>query len=339
MRTPILAVMLMLTLLLLASCADSRARPRGAPYAPPSIDYQRPVTQPASPQVSPPENGPVSPAVKTSAQPTPRALPKEALFNPKSWVFQLQQTKIDELLAYHPDVLVADIDDSAFTREDIGRFHSVGTKVVSYLSIGEAAEWRAYWKPEWITDPKTRPAWLELVNPEWKSYKVKYWDPEWKKLVFADLDRIVDRGYDGVYLDIVDAYVYFAEKGEKGTDRSMVDFVKEISSRAKKKNPSFMIIPQNVPELTAFPDYMEKIDGLGKESTFWNIDEPFAVENAEYIGYLDKAVANGKFVLAIDYPLEVAHKCDFIKNAKLHGYVPYVGPRLLDKLETQPNCG
>ena len=51
----------------------------------------------------------------------------------------------------------------------------------------------AYWKPEWTTDQSSRPSWLELVNPEWKSYKVKCTRiPDGKKLVFADLDRIVD---------------------------------------------------------------------------------------------------------------------------------------------------
>lgn len=83
--------------------------------------------------------------------------------------------------------------------------------VICYMSIGEAEDYRYYWKSEWNTDP---PQWLAEENPDWPgNYKVRYWDPDWQAIIFgspdAYLDRIIAAGFDGVYLDIVNAFEYF----------------------------------------------------------------------------------------------------------------------------------
>ena len=59
--------------------------------------------------------------------------------------------------------------------------------------------------------------WIEADNPEWGgNYKVHYWDGEWQSLIYGNenayLDRIVDAGFDGVYLDIIDAFEYFEDQ-------------------------------------------------------------------------------------------------------------------------------
>jgi cysteinyl-tRNA synthetase len=95
--------------------------------------------------------------------------------------------------------------------------------VLAYLSVGEAESYRYYWRPEWdrlgdgVPD-RSAPSWLEGVNPRWPgNYKVRYWDPRWQAVLYgspgAYLDEIVARGFDGVYLDLVDAYLYFEERG------------------------------------------------------------------------------------------------------------------------------
>ena len=104
--------------------------------------------------------------------------------------------------------------------------HSLKTKangaarlVISYLSIGEAETYRYYWDRSWDANGDGRPdagapGWLEAVNPNWNgNYKVRYWDAEWQAILFGDreayLDQIISLGFDGVYLDIVDAFEYF----------------------------------------------------------------------------------------------------------------------------------
>jgi hypothetical protein len=53
--------------------------------------------------------------------------------------------------------------------------------------------------------------WLEPENPDWPgNYPVQYWRPERQALLFgspnAYLDRALDAGFDGVYLDRVDKF-------------------------------------------------------------------------------------------------------------------------------------
>ncbi|HEC89701.1 MAG TPA: hypothetical protein ENI44_03860, partial [Thermoplasmatales archaeon] len=54
-------------------------------------------------------------------------------------------------------------------------------------------------------------------NPNWPGcYKVKYWYPEWQSIIYGNNDsylkKILDAGFDGVYLDVIDAFEYFENK-------------------------------------------------------------------------------------------------------------------------------
>ncbi|MFH1826745.1 MAG: endo alpha-1,4 polygalactosaminidase [bacterium] len=89
-----------------------------------------------------------------------------------------------------------------------------GTRlVIAYMSIGEAEEYRYYWQSGWST---SAPDWLEAENPDWPgNYKVRYWDSDWQDLIYGNsssyLKKIIDAGFDGVYLDIIDAFEYFED--------------------------------------------------------------------------------------------------------------------------------
>lgn len=83
--------------------------------------------------------------------------------------------------------------------------------VISYMSIGEAEDYRYYWKTDWNSN---KPAWMDEENPDWEgNYKVKYWEADWQAVIYgsssAYLDKILDAGFDGVYLDIIDAFEYY----------------------------------------------------------------------------------------------------------------------------------
>ncbi|MEJ5362058.1 MAG: endo alpha-1,4 polygalactosaminidase [Spirochaetota bacterium] len=121
------------------------------------------------------------------------------------------------------DVLIIDAFfwDELLTRDDIAALQKKpdGARrlVIAYMSVGEAEDYRYYWKEEWR---KNKPAFLEKENPDWKgNYKVRYWDAQWheilygagdtKKFINSYLGKIVCAGFDGVYLDVLDAAMYF----------------------------------------------------------------------------------------------------------------------------------
>lgn len=117
------------------------------------------------------------------------------------------------------DVLITDLffyDDNAFSAEEVERMRQKknGGKrmVVCYMSIGEAEDYRFYWQNDWKKNP---PEFLDKENPDWDgNFKVKYWISSWQDIILNQyLTKIFEARYDGVYLDIIDAFEYY-EDGE-----------------------------------------------------------------------------------------------------------------------------
>jgi len=115
------------------------------------------------------------------------------------------------------DLVILDLfhDGEQFTQADLDQIRNKACGgerlLICYMSIGEAEDYRYYWNPDWSSSP---PSWLGQENPEWPgNYKVEYWDQQWKDIIFGNedsyLQRILDAGFDGVYLDLIDAYEYF----------------------------------------------------------------------------------------------------------------------------------
>lgn len=131
-----------------------------------------------------------------------------------------RQQFIQAIAATDYDMLVTDLfyGDSAFTPAEVEtlRTKANGGKrlVIAYMSIGEAEEYRYYWDPSWSSTP---PDWLDDENPDWPgNFKVRYWETGWQKIIFGNSDaylqKILNAGFDGVWLDIIDAFEYFEEK-------------------------------------------------------------------------------------------------------------------------------
>ncbi len=88
--------------------------------------------------------------------------------------------------------------------------------ICAYMSVGEAEDYRDYWQESWNQD---LPPWVCEVNEKWAgNYKVMYWTKSWRDILFGSrdsyLDKILNAGFDGVYLDVVDAYEYFEDLQE-----------------------------------------------------------------------------------------------------------------------------
>jgi cysteinyl-tRNA synthetase len=138
------------------------------------------------------------------------------LINPEN--FSSKTDFINAVTSTNYDLLIMDLffdETTEFTAADITRLKNKtnGGKrlVISYMSIGEAENYRYYWQSGW--DPGS-PSWLDDENRAWKgNYKVRYWEPEWQKIIFGDdnsyTKKILNAGFDGVYLDIIEAFEYY----------------------------------------------------------------------------------------------------------------------------------
>jgi len=218
-----------------------------------------------------------------------------------------------------------------------------GRKVIAYLSIGEAENYRAYWQGAWKTNP---PAFLLGENPEWKgNFRVKYWQAGWQKIILADVDKIMAAGFDGVYLDIVDGFETFEQDGKNFVDdrvnpetkqsyrRDMVDWVKAVAARARKTNPAALVIPQNGTQLLAHADFLGAIDAVGVEDLFTNGDKIQKAADTKYIlECLAPMIAAHKPVLDIEYPKLKERQVLVREQAAHHGFVWIVTDRELKTL-------
>ena len=138
------------------------------------------------------------------------------LINAENYATKIQF--INAVIATNYDALIMDLyfnDGTAFTASEINQLKNKanGGKriVISYMSIGEAENYRSYWNSSWNT---TKPNWIDAENPDWPgNFKVKYWNTEWQNIIYGNdnsyLKKILNAGFDGVYLDIIDAFEYY----------------------------------------------------------------------------------------------------------------------------------
>jgi len=272
--------------------------------------------------------------------------------------FELNETDIDDFAYWIQDIDKAEIEDSKydliiidysadgseleeFNKDDVKDMKSSGNKekiLLSYISIGEAESYRFYWNESWdinedgIPEP-TAPIFLDKENPDWEgNYKVKYWDSEWQKIIYSYLDRIILADFDGIYMDIIDAYEYYEEQSidEHHYDWLMIDFVVNISLYVKAKlGNDFLVFVQNGYELLENSTYLNVIDGVGQEDLFFDDDEITDEDwSDDVIDNLDKVLDEDKIVLVIDYTIE--YKYDFYENCIENGFLPYAAERDLD---------
>lgn len=243
-------------------------------------------------------------------------------------IYQLQNTNFNELKQSDADILVIDIDDSEFTSQQIKELTKEKI-VLSYLSIGEAESYRSYWQDDWKPD---NPSFVDKENPEWEeNYKVKFWEEEWQNIIIEQLDKIIDKGYSGAYLDLIDSYEYYAYLSSINSRQEMIDFVILLSMHARSKNPNFLILPQNALELTQEENYLAAIDGVGKEDTWYDNNKKLNQEDIDYETKLLKSIKNqNKLTLVIDYPTKEEKICDFYQLAQ--NFSPYHSNRELDKI-------
>lgn len=138
------------------------------------------------------------------------------LINPGN--FSSKGDFIAALSASNYDLLIMDLffgDGMEFTSAEINQLKQKangGTRlVICYMSIGEAEDYRYYWQSSWNSD---KPTWLDKENPNWAgNFKVRYWEKDWQDVIFGNetsyLKKILKAEFDGVYLDIIDAFEFY----------------------------------------------------------------------------------------------------------------------------------
>jgi cysteinyl-tRNA synthetase len=247
----------------------------------------------------------------------------------KSWRYQLQNIKPDEIANSSADLVVADYssDDRPFSKAEVERMKQKpdGSRriVLSYMSIGEAEDYRWYWSQ--------RGSWLGAQNSKWRgNYAVRFWDPAWQEVIFSYTEKIIAAGFDGVYLDKVDEFETMGHRDD------MVQFVTRIATRAKSSKPDFLVISQNGDQLLSDSKFRRAIDGFACEDLFYGEDSDGARNSAasirERLTRLKMLAAEGKPVFVVEYLRNEAQAQTARREISEQGFVGLIARRSLSAL-------
>ncbi len=149
--------------------------------------------------------------------------------------------------------------------------------VLAYIDIGQAEDFRTYWQSGW--EPGN-PDWIAGPDPDgWAgNYPVAFWRDEWQAIWLRTdgyLQAIIDAGFDGVYLDWVEAYSdpnvkALAEAQGIDARAEMVRWVSRIAAFGRAQNPGFLVIAQNAAELARDDSYAASIDAIAQEQVWFD---------------------------------------------------------------------
>lgn len=275
-----------------------------------------------------------------------------------SWGYQLAGLDVGAAASTPFELLVVDAttgqgDGKPLSAADVSRLKQAANGrhriVVSYLSVGEAEDYRPdYFSDEYLSEDA--PDWLLHENPQWKGNRIiRYCEEGWQRTILGDEDgrnvynsiepsplyRLIELGLDGVYLDRVDVY---SEVGKVCPDasRRMVAFVKRLAEHARKRNPNFLVILQNAEELLQHRDMIDSIDAVAKEDLFYGADHTEASNGAstvaDTLANLRLARKAGRPVFFVDYIKDRGKIADARRRGEAEGFHAYFAPRDLGRL-------
>jgi cysteinyl-tRNA synthetase len=197
----------------------------------------------------------------------------------------LEPETVDRIAASAHDMVVLDFIPSEENNTDypmaevVAEFHNASHPklAIAYIDTGQAETYRTYWQPGWGIG---NPEWIVGADPDgWEgNFPVAYWYDEWREIWLGRdgyLQAILDAGFDGVYLDWVEAYSdenVMAIADQDGVDprQEMIWWVEDIANFTRVQRPDFIVIAQNAAELAEDDHYLEVIDAIAQEQVWFD---------------------------------------------------------------------
>ena len=230
-----------------------------------------------------------------------------------AFLYQLQGMNYQKLSTTDFKVAVIDNESSGLSKTQLSSLQTAGKTVMAYLSVGEAENYRSYWKADWNN---SKPDFVLEQNENWAgNFRVKFWDKTWQDIVISRAVELAKAGYNGITLDVVDVYnaksVAASYQGSSDVRSEMMQFVGAISDAVKAINPNFKVMQNNAidlltvdasnPNSATNTAYLSKIDAVNAESAFYGHDNLPVSWGKWDQQYLSHAVNVGKTVFSIDY--------------------------------------
>ncbi|MDP8219172.1 MAG: endo alpha-1,4 polygalactosaminidase [Candidatus Theseobacter exili] len=213
--------------------------------------------------------------------------------------------------------------------------HSKRPLLIAYISVGEAEEYRSYWKS--IKDE----LWIIGENPNWKeNHYIDICNDKWQEIILEKvIPMIISKGFNGIMLDTLDTIDVLCDKAPDKCSlykKAMMDLVKNINEKYPNlllvSNNGFSILPQIAPflngiiveDINTMPDF--KKGGYMKVPS---ADRKYKIRIIkELIKKFDLPVFN------IDYASQDNKRMirQDIRRSRSLGFKPYVAEKNLDRI-------
>lgn len=130
--------------------------------------------------------------------------------------FSSKEDMMNAVLATNFDVILMDLffNETEFTSSEVNQMKKKANGgqrlVISYINIGSAEKFRYYWKKGWGLH---HPLWLKRKYDGYDDeFWVKFWKKDWQDIIYGNensyMKKILNAGFDGAYLDNVEAYYF-----------------------------------------------------------------------------------------------------------------------------------
>lgn len=214
------------------------------------------------------------------------------------------------------------VDGEEARADELEALRERGATVLGYLSVGTIEQWHAWY-------------------PRLKRYRLSAWQ-DWKNEWFADVSRrglrrelarkiaptILDKGFDGIFLDNVDMIETRGHRKQREGMRKLVLALGRLTHSDGR-----LLFAQNGLWGLRKLDLVKVLDGWNREDVTWTYDFDHRRYERNREGQtraalreLEQMAALGKTVTATDYTRagDAAAREESIANACASGALPYV---------------
>ena len=246
-----------------------------------------------------------------------------------TWACVFHTTSPKKLGSSMAGMLVLDPD--GVNASDVPTIKSGNKLLLGYLSIGEVEEYRRWFKAPGIASLTIR------ENPHWKgNFLVDFRKPQWHALIASVASEILDKGFDGLFLDTVNSFEQLPDP--IAGKAAMVDLIADLCTTIRTRRPDCYVILQNADSLFDDPRVFEAVDGINQESLFYSWLKG-AVPDSERRHKLQRLVelrTRGKYVSLLEYTRKKSQISMTKRIALRYGLIPYFSTRELKTLYPIP---
>jgi len=217
---------------------------------------------------------------------------------------------IDKIKGYN----VVVVEPASIDVSGVEFLHKTNEKIYAYLNIGSLEKYRPYFNE-----------FKEKALGLYENWEDEYWvdvsDIAWQNLIVDKLGRdIVDKGFDGFFIDNCDVYYYYPNEEIFNGLSSILQGLRSLNMTKKYKidiiiNGGDTFVSRCIENKTA----TELFDGVNQECVFTDIDfenKTYKERNESDRGYFKEYLSNVKKHRLEVYLIEYGANSKLIKEIK-----------------------